>query len=275
MAADVKEQGAGNAMPTFLNVENPYRRSARLYPALVTVALLLPAAIMLGLPLKGWMAAMSAGGGLVVATAAVALLMQMASMAGDTIQKKLYPRWPHDSPTNRLLNPVDDTCSQQQKQKWYEATHRLTGIDIAAVAGNPAEVERAINDAVRTLRTEVFYGNKLAERLDMHNTDYGQVRNFAGLRPIWLLTSFTSGVICWVVYAMGPQSIALPLISTALFIACVFAAFVIDGYVRQAAQHYADSFFGALDACDRALQAEAEGKSVGGIAEPPSQAPAS
>lgn len=248
--------GVGKAALSIFSIESAYRRKARFYPALATIALLLPAAIMLGIPLSGWMVAMSVGGGLAVSTATVALLSHLAAAAGNRIQAKLYPRWPHDSPTNLRLHPDDKTSSAQQKERWYAATLRLTGIDIKSVASDHKEAERAINDAVVILRTKVFHGNKLAARLDMHNADYGQVRNFAGLRPVWLLASFASCAICWAVYAARQENLAFPVIASALFATCILAAIAIKEYVRHTACHYADSFFGILDACDEALQSK-------------------
>jgi hypothetical protein len=145
----------------------------------------------------------------------------------------------------------------------------VTGIDIQSVAGDHKEAERAINDALVILRTKVFHENKLAARLDLHNADYGQSRNFAGLRPVWLLTSFASCAVCWVTYAVTREHLAFPVVATALFVACLLAAAVVKGYVRHTARHYADSFFGALDACDEALQAKAKKKSAAGAAPPP------
>jgi hypothetical protein len=258
MAAEAPKRDVRKAVLKFFSIENPYRRVARFYPALLTIALLLPVAIMLGIPLYGWIGALTAGGGLVASTAIVGLLSHVAAAAGNRIQSKLYPRWPHDSPTNLRLHPSDASCSRQQKQKWYDAILRLTAIDIASVAGEPEEAERAINDALSVLRTKVFQENKLAQRLDMHNADYGFVRNFAGLRPAWLFTSFASCAGCWAIYAVRGGSMAFPLIASALFVACVLAALVVEGYVRHVARHYADSFFGALDACNEAAQAKAK-----------------
>jgi hypothetical protein len=262
MAADSTKRGFAKATLRFFSIESPYRRVARFYPALATVALLLPAAIMLGIPLSGWMVAMSAGGGLAVSTAAVGIMSHLATAAGNRIQAKLYPRGPPDSPTNLRLHPSDESCSKQQKQKWYEAILRMTGIDIKAVCDDHKEAERAINDALVILRTKIFHGNKLAERLDMHNADYGQMRNLAGLRPVWLITSFASFVACWAVYAVRQEQLAFPVIASALFAACVLTGIVIEDYVRHTARHYADSFFGALDACDEASQAKTKRQST-------------
>jgi hypothetical protein len=269
VANEASKRNAGRAALKFLSIESPYRRVARFYPALVTIALLLPAAIMLGIPLSGWLVAMAAGGGLAVSTAAAPVLSHLAAAAGNRVQMQLYPRWPHDSPTNRRLHPDDESSSKQQKEKW-SAILRLTGIDIQSVAGDHKEAERAINDAVVILRSRVFHGNRLAERLDMHKADYGQVRNFAGLRPVWLLTSLASCAICWVTYAGRQDHLAFPIVSSTLFLGCVLAAIVIRDYVRHTARHYADSFFGALNACDEASQAKSKKK--GGLAASPAPA---
>jgi len=77
------------------------------------------------------------------------------------------------------LHPPDNTSSKQQKGKWYSAILRLTGNDIQTVTDDEKEAEWAINDAGIILRSKVFPENKLAERLEMHNADYGQVRNLA------------------------------------------------------------------------------------------------
>lgn len=252
--------GFSTKVQRYFSIDNPYRRIARFYPAVVTIALLLPIAVMLGIPLEWGLLVLSAGGSLVVATAAVHHLSHLASAAGNRIQAKLYPKWPHDSPTNLRLHPNDTTASKQQKQKWHESIKRLTDLDIAAVANDPEEAARVINDACVTLRTKVFEGNKLAERLDRCNADYGQTRNFAGLKPVWLLTSFASCVGCWVVYGIRQEHLALPIVASALFAVCILAAIVINDYVRTTARHYADSFFGTLTACDDALLAKAKKK---------------
>ena len=102
--AQKTQLGFGDALKV-LNLENRYVRVARFYPALVTIALLLPAAVSLGIELNGWVMAMSAGAGAVVLVAAVVLISHLASAAGNRIQKRLFPDWPYDSPTNTRLHP--------------------------------------------------------------------------------------------------------------------------------------------------------------------------
>jgi hypothetical protein len=256
MANEPAKPSFGHRVQKYLSIDSPYRRVARFYPAVVTVAMLLPAAIMLGIPLNWWLIVLSSGGGLAIGTPVVAHMSHLASAAGNNAQEMLWPRWPFDSPTNARLHPCSTTTSKQQRERWYEAIRRLTGLDIASVGDDAEEAERVINDAVVQLRTKVFEGNKLAERMDRYNADYGQTRNFAGLRPVWLLTSFSSFAGCWATYAVRQEHIAFPVIASVVFVGCVFAALVINGYVRITARHYADSFFGALDACDEAFRAK-------------------
>jgi hypothetical protein len=59
MAADTAKLGFGKKVQKYFSIDNPYRRIARFYPALLTVAMLLPVAIMLGIPLSGWLRAAS------------------------------------------------------------------------------------------------------------------------------------------------------------------------------------------------------------------------
>jgi hypothetical protein len=199
------------------------------------------------------------------------LLSPLASAAGNPIQAKLYRKWPHDS-TNLRLHPSDNSASKRQKKRWYEAVQRLTGLDIAAVAEDLEEATRVNNYSVVTLRTKGFEGNTLAERLDIHNADYVMTRNHAGLRPVWLLTSFASCVDCWVVLRRS-GGIPRPSGCRHGAVRRVHPRGADHRGLRHTARHYADSFFGALDACDEACQAKTKKKggpgTVASAPEPP------
>ena len=138
----------------FLKLTDRYELKARLLPALLAILVIAPgAAAVLSSTQLGWLTNLLTGGGL--ATACPVALAYFASAAGRQYERKLWPRWPYDAPTNRWLNPSDTTCSQQQKGLWHAAILEIIGIDIPTVAakGNLEELDRVINDAVRTLRT--------------------------------------------------------------------------------------------------------------------------
>lgn len=234
----------------FLNLSDYYERKARFLPGLLSVAFLLPLALAAGVPLENWLMGLSVGAGL---SAALAVgVSHLASAMGNKLQGKLWPRWPHDSPTNQWLHPNDTARSNQQKQNWYAAIKRLTNLDIpAAAASGEGELEAVINDAVSAFRSRLWK-TEHGERVSIHNADYGFARNFAGLSPLWLIFSGLSCVGCWTVYTFFGGPLVWGLIATGVLIFSVLLAFVVlPPYVRQKAKHYAESFFAAVIALDR------------------------
>ena len=133
-----------------------------------------------------------------------------ASAAGRHFEKRLWPRWPHDTPTHRWLHPEDAHCSQQQRRRWFEAIGKVVHLDIAeaAASGDRCELELVINDAVRELRHRFRHTNEIG-LLDTHNEDYGFARNLAGLRVFWLPVSAVSGGISWATYFFTGNGLAL------------------------------------------------------------------
>ena len=193
----------------------------------------------------GWLTSLLTGGGL--ATACPVALAYFASAAGRHYERKLWPRWPYDAPTNHWLNPNDTTCSQQQKERWYAAIQKIIGIDIPSVAanGDQQELDRVINDAVRALRT-FFRGKEGHSLLVIHNEDYGFARNLTGLRLVWLPLSVVSVVAAWLGYAITGVGLFWGLMAIAILLMCLVLLRSLPGYVRQRADRYAESFFGML-----------------------------
>ena len=112
----------------------------------------------------------------------IAVIMSYAaSLVGRRYERKLWPRSPNDLPTNEWLTPNNTLHSQEQKRIWYEAIRRCTGFDIqeAIHTHNSQDLDRLINDAVRTLRQQ-FRDANVSDMLFKHNVDYGFSRNLAG-----------------------------------------------------------------------------------------------
>ena len=230
----------------FLKLTDRYELKARLLPALLAVLVAAPGAVaVLSSAQLGWLTSLLTGGGL--ATACPVALAYFASGAGRHYERKIWPRWPYDAPTNRWLNPLDTTCSQQQKELWYAAILKITGIYIPSITakGDQEELDRVINDAVRTLRT-FFRGKEGHSLLVTHNEDYGFARNLAGLWLIWLPLSVGSVVATWVGYAIAGSDLSWGLMATAILLVCLVVLRALPGYVRQRADRYAESFFGIL-----------------------------
>ena len=230
----------------FLKLTDRYELKARLLPALLAVLVAAPGAVaVLSSAQLGWLTNLLTGGGL--ATVCPVALAYFASAAGRHYERRLWPRWPYDAPTNRWLNPSDTTCSQQQKELWYAAVQETIGIDIPSVAtkGNQEELDRVINDAVRALRS-FFRGREGDSLLVTHNEDYGFARNLAGLWLVWLPLSVGGVVAAWISHALEGTGLFWGSMATVMLLVCLVSLRGLPGYVRQRADRYAESFFGML-----------------------------
>ena len=238
---------------TYVSLSDEYERKARFIPGMLTVVMVLPAAIALGVPLKHWIAALLTGVGL---SAILAVgISHVASALGNRFQQLLWPRWPFDSPTSQRLLPKEPSHSQQQKKQWYSAIKRLTSLDIAAAIADESGLQAIINDALSQIRTRLWK-SPLADRLRMHNAEYGFARNFAGLRALWLPATTIVAVACWGAFFCCHADLSSTMAATFVAVLGYPLAFVIlPDYVRQKAEHYADSFFDAILSLDRSLSA--------------------
>lgn len=235
----------------YFNMSDAYQRQARFLPALLATLPLIPGGIVAGAPLLQWIALILGGVGL---GAVVAVgLSHVASACGNGLQERLWPRWPHDSPTNASLHPDKATVSAQQQKLWYAAIVRLTGLDIAdsVRVGDSRQTEAIINDAVVALRHQ-FSTRPEAERLRAHNIDYGFARNFTGLWPAWVGFSCLSLAVTWIEYGVEGGSLLWAGVATVTFVLAVaLRTWVLPRYVRIRARYYAESFFGTLNALSR------------------------
>ncbi len=163
------------------------------------------------------------------------------------MQKKLWPDWPNDAPTNIWLHPDDKSVSQQQKRYWYQCIETLVKINIsqAIKTQNPNEIQLTINDAIKALRNKIW-NTPEARRVEIHNIDYGFARNLTGLRSIWISFSIMSTAICWYTYTQNDKVLLLAIASTLILIIAFVLAIFLPAYVRQKAHYYAESFFGTI-----------------------------
>lgn len=85
-----------------------------------------------------------------------------------------------------------------------------------------------------------------AERVQLHNVDYGFARNITGLRPVWMTFTLISLVGCWYAYIWNTGAILWALVSTTIALGALAMAILLPAYVRKRAHYYAESFFGAV-----------------------------
>lgn len=230
---------------SFFSLSDEYERKARFFPAILTIIFFLPAAFALGVPLIDWLTIVLTGVGI---SSIIAIgLSHLASAFGNRFQKILWPNWPYDSPTNMRLHPSNSIISIQQKQQWYAIIYKLTSLNVSSIPiENNDEIETTINDAVTQIRTRVWK-LPIADRLRLHNIDYGFARNLAGFRIVWLSGSTIVSIICWVAFFKMKANLNWCIISSLIaIIAYPLAFFILPDYVRIKANHYADSFFDVL-----------------------------
>lgn len=228
-----------------LHLTDSYERKARLLPALISGASLLPAIATASGSWLSWLLAIPIGIG---AGAIFAVgISYVASAAGRAYERQTWHPWPDNAPTHRWLRPDDITCSKQQKEIWYDRIKIVSGLDIpTAAATGEVELNRVINDAVRSIRDRIR-NSPVARMVSIHNEDYGFARNLAGLRPLWLPGSTASAIVTWAAFAIGETSLAWPVIATAAFGIALIALAVLPRFVRDRGERYAESLFGALE----------------------------
>ena len=147
MIHEKDKKHSDKAILSYFNLSTHYERKGRLLPGLLTAMTLVPLGAAFGSPPGHWFDLAATGIGL-WAVCGVGI-SHLSSAAGNRLQRRLWPKWPHDAPTNRWLHPDDSTRSKQQKRLLYEAIKRLTHFDIeAATQQQPAELDAVINDSV-------------------------------------------------------------------------------------------------------------------------------
>ncbi|WP_419927660.1 hypothetical protein [Candidatus Poriferisocius sp.] len=174
-------------------------------------------------------------------------LAYFASAAGRRYERKLWPNWPHDAPTNLRLQPNDTNCSREQRDLYYEAISALVGLDIARTAeeGDEHRLKQITNDAVTGLR-HLFRTIDTKGLLSIHNEDYGFTRNLSGLAPFWFPASMASAAAAWAVFAIANSGLLLAILASITLIIALVLVTSRRSIVSHRAERYADSFFGTL-----------------------------
>jgi len=202
---------------------------------------------MLSAPTFTWYG--GAGIGIAFGLAVLAAVAYAARAAGKRIEDRLWPSW-GGPPTTRWLRPDDDHLAQQEKVRLYRAIKLLTGINLntTAKAGDPKEMDRTIEAAIRQLRHELR-NQPESRMLTIHLEEYGFARNLTGLR--WVLVSLAG--ICMAISGAASLCSAAPVavvfIEALLLLLMGYAAFFFSpAYVRQCADRYAETLFSTAQA---------------------------
>lgn len=194
----------------------------------------------LRLPDEGWLTKLLVTGG--AGSALVVALAHMASAAGNRFGDAFWKQR-GGLPTSRWLRASDKTHSSQQKQQWYAAIKKLTGLDIpAAVTAQPHEEDAIISDAIRQVRNQIR-GKPSAKMVDKHNEEYGFARNLAGLRWVMLASSLLGAAGCALAWKFERGSVLGCVFNGCLVLYATVMFFWLPKYVERAGERYTESLF--------------------------------
>lgn len=177
---------------------------------------------------------------------------------GRRLQPKLWDSW-GGSATQRRLRwtgglPVD---SVEQLHSRVEAVTGDPLPDASSEAADPADADRRYDDAIEYLR-EATRDHRDFGLVFAENVDYGFRRNTLGLRRLGIGVNLACGAIAVVFLVVGPRTFVMRAEhwGAALVICGLGEAFWIlvvnEGWVRTAAENYADQLLGALRRLPRA-----------------------
>lgn len=220
-----------------------YDREARLVPALASFLPGLPLPFVLNEGASVWRLLLLGLGTTGLAVLASFVLVQVASAMGNRLQRKLWPDWPFDAPTNVRLMPTYAKTSPQQRARWYAQVKELTGIDVQAEVdrGNESSVRVTVNDAVERLRNRFRRRAATRTRHDQESIRYGATRNFTGMRSIWLSLAILSCATSWTTYVFEGTRLYWATGTSIVLVALCYLAFaVLPDLVRTRAPSHRD-----------------------------------
>jgi hypothetical protein len=223
-----------------VNLGDRYEINARILPAMLAVLPVTTLVLATETQSGHWIRAIGLGAGLEVFLAVA--FSKLGHACGQKLERRLIEKW-GGLPTTTWLLPDDQTHSAQQKFLWRESLGHLSGLDLesAVTTGDVAELRRAIDDAVLTVRNKVR-DRKGTALLRQHNIDYGFSRNLAGLR--WCILGLSALSLVVAIFGASREMLPLPvtLVELLFFTVAVAFMFVSSSYVRHCAQRYAESF---------------------------------
>ena len=239
---------------------DPYDRKARLAPALLC-GLPLFVSVVLLIPEVG--AIWAAVGGLVLYCGGATFLAQIGRDRGKVLEPKLYSSW-GGKPSVAMLRHADTRLNASTKNRYRAFLQRVVpGLALASVEDermNPEEAE----DGYESANSWLLAQTRDRERFGLlfrENINYGFRRNVWALRP-WAFGLEAIAIVVVGVVALeswtGELSATIRAIGVEVWASLVltvvhgfFFAFKIrEGWVRLAAEAYAQQLLAACDALE-------------------------
>jgi hypothetical protein len=241
-----------------------YERSARLYPALLSVAPV-SATMFLWAPQAS---VLVGGAASATVTAALSLLlMRYGRSRGRIVQERLIARNGGLESTTALRHR-DRRVATASKERYHRFL-RAQGLKIpqaAAEAADPAKADDIYRSAADWLRTRTRDPAKF-ELLHAENRDFGFRRNLLGLKPLGLslaMLSFLANARLGYLFMADHMRLLVSAILGAALLATIMAWLVIVtmDFVADAARSYTEQLLACCDIlAERAPSTKSSGRS--------------
>ncbi|MBC8725817.1 hypothetical protein F6X37_31000 [Paraburkholderia sp. 31.1] len=182
-------------------LRDPYQRTARVFPGLLTaLPLLVPLLWILG-PRNPLLTAMLT---LVTSCGAIYGLASVARGLGKRLEEKMLAQW-GGMPTTIILRHRDTFLDSYSKTRYRAAIAAKLGVELPSAEDetrNPAAADQVYNGVTRHLR-ELTRGKEHTLLLK-ENIAYGFHRNMLAMKPLGLATSF-AGIVFGLVQSQVVQ----------------------------------------------------------------------
>lgn len=223
-------------------ITDAYERKARLYPALLTIAPLMASAFAV---LPEIISRIESLGLLILGSGGSFLLAQLGRDFGKDGEKRLFSLW-GGMPSVAIFRHRDTRLDSITKAKYHKLLAGLLKTKAPTVQEEQADPSTA--DSIYTAWSNYLRVNtrdKKFELLLKENINYGYRRNVWGLRPVGIVASAISALICvahlYLVYqSSGNFDVPAELAGVLSFILLIFWVFYFTtDWVRIPADSYA------------------------------------
>ncbi|MCL1825999.1 MAG: hypothetical protein FWG26_08720 [Betaproteobacteria bacterium] len=235
------------------SILNPYDRKARLYPALLAIAVPVIAALIITPAYSDQIVNLAS---IAVALGFLMLLSSLGRERGRRIEPCLFKKW-GGTPTTQLLlrstSSLDNLTLERYRQFLETRISGLRFLDAEVESANLKSAVEVCESSVKWLR-EKTRDTKMFPLIFSENTNYGFRRNLLGVKPIALVLSIVSllAVSCYAWIGSGGDvlkvSVQSWLAGAVSFVGLFFWIFVVTpGFVRTTAFAYATALLAACD----------------------------
>ena len=166
---------------------------------------------------------------------------------GTRTEPDLWAKW-NGPPSTRFMRWHDDSLSPEAKEQYHNAIRREFGIQLKHELEEreaPMEADRLIMDTFGQVKSLLRIEDPKG-LWNVHNTEYGFLRNIYGSRFLWLILSILGTILCGYLYYSQGTDLGLVCVvasgfSALLALACCCLHSQLALLTKKVADRYAHS----------------------------------